>query len=215
MIEISPAILTDNKKEFVRQLKAYTAFAKQVDIDINIPDDNFPGHATVELGFVLDQLLHEQGKFGTHLMVAEPLALVNVFIRTPLPHELVFYIHQEANYKSIIDVELPPKYALGVAVKAESELMDLEFYQQFAEVQLMTIKTGEQGNPFLEAALRRAAKLRALGFTGKISCDGGVDLETAKLIKNEPIDRVSVGSYLSTAVDPEAAYRQLDAILNA
>src|SRR5690606_33134550 len=93
--------------------------------------------------------------------------------------------------------DIADNFRIGITVKAETQMQAVEFYNQFPEVQLMTIETGKQGNPFMPAVLEKSQWLRSEGFTGMISIDGGVSLYTAETIKSYPIDRVSVGSFLS------------------
>jgi pentose-5-phosphate-3-epimerase len=53
-----------------------------------------------------------------------------------------------------------------------------------------------------------------LGYTGRISIDGGVNLTSAEEIKYWEIDRVSVGSFFQKSKDAQLAYMKLQLALN-
>ena len=49
---------------------------------------------------------------------------------------------------------------------------------------------------------------------GLIALDGGVNIKTAPLLKNYPIDKVSVGSYFSKSNDLQSDLNLLNQTLN-
>lgn len=216
MIKISPAILTSEKNEFIQELKIFRPIAEQIDIDINIPNDEFEGNVTFDLASVLDQLSKFPGIYGIHLMVTNPVIFIAQIIdRTEYFTEgSVIYVHQESNLDGVFDINLPEKFRLGISVKAETELNSIGYYNQFDEVQFMTIETGAQGNPFKPEILERVNFLKDNSYEGLVSIDGSVNEKTAEIIKEYPLDRVSVGSYLSRSEDPIKSYKKLDRILN-
>lgn len=214
MIEISPAILVNEEKEFKRELDLYLKFAKQIDIDINIDNDQFPGQTTESVEFVIKSIKDIDHFFGIHLMVSEPLEEIEKFLQIKNSFKGIFYIHQEANFKAVLESELIKIFDVGMTVKAESQLRSIDFYKNFPEVQLMTIETGKQGNSFKPEILERVEWLRESGFEGKISIDGSVNLRSAEYIKQYELDRVSVGSYFSKAEDAESNMIKLNLALN-
>lgn len=215
MIHISPAILTNSESEFDRQMAAYSKFAQQIDIDINLAGDHFYGDPTVDVSLVAGKLKPGEVTYGIHLMVSDPYQQVVKFLELAAADlAVIFYVHQETPIADVQELDLPETYKLAVVVKAESELEDLSFYQQFPEVQLMTIETGRQGNPFKPEVLDRAEQLRSSGYQGLISVDGSINLETAVEVNKHSVDRVSVGSFLSQAEDAAENYQQLNSLLN-
>ena len=78
----------------------------------------------------------------------------------------------------------------------------------------MTVEIGSQGGKFQEEVMEKIDELRSLGYSGVVSVDGGVNLNTAKFIKNHNINRVSVGSYFSKSNDIKLARMKLELALN-
>ncbi len=214
MIKITPAILTSDLSTFQAQLEQYARVVNLIDIDINIENDNFGGRITVHLDDVIQLILSSEEanttKFNLHLMVdfpSEQIALINNFAFVNR-----VFVHQETILGEIGDYLMFEKR--GLAVKAESKLLDINFYKNFSEIQLMTIKTGAQGSSFKVEIMSRVEELKKMGYKGKISIDGGVNLSTADLIKKYSIDRVSVGSFFSKSENFEKDYELLNKALN-
>lgn len=214
MIQITPAILTNDLLEFEAQLERYAKTVGLIDVDINVENDGFDGNLTVHLEDALELIASSEEantvKFNLHLMVDFPSEQIEAINNFKFVNRV--FVHQETVIEDIEDYLMLEKR--GLAIKAESSLKAIDFYSRFSEIQLMTIKTGEQGNAFKVEVLNRVEELKKLGYKGKISIDGGVNLMSADLIKRYPIDRVSVGSFFSKSIDFERDYELLDKALN-
>lgn len=215
-IKICPAILEKDEDILMFQLKAYSDLFSQIDIDINIEYDIFPGQETVHIDRVVELIQQNNltNNFAFHLMTQEPGIQIVNFLKNQLFKPSIIFIHQESNYQDAVE-EFKNDFNFGIAIKAESKLEGIDLYRQFKEIQLMTIETGKQGGGFLPEILNRVEELRSMGFEGTISIDGGVNLETAELIKQHSIDRVSVGSYFSKSSNLKDDLEKLNAMLNS
>jgi len=198
MTKINPAILTEKPKEFNRQLKIYSSIFEEIDIDINIDNDEFPGLVTVSPKTLASQLSKyvSRVEFNLHLMIQLPLKTIGQVLDIESSQNIKFIIHQESNIKKLVE-NIGEYHIYGLAIQVDSEPRDLDFYNQFKEIQLMTVQIGYQGSKFQKNVLNRVEWLRSKGYKGKISIDGGVDLRSASIIREYDLDRVSVGSYFS------------------
>jgi len=214
MIEISPAILT-NELSTLEKLIAEYADAGIKSIDIDIAERPFVEHETLTLDEVLAKTEYPQINFGWHLMLARPgkeVEQITKFYRGS-PHQFRIYVHQEADIGFLKTLDL---FALniGITLKEQTALRGLDFYQQFPEVQLMTVEIGFQGGKFDSEAIQKVEDLRAMGYTGKISLDGAVNLQTAKHLREYDINRVSVGSYFQKSENLDLDWQKLNLALN-
>ncbi|MCA9380724.1 hypothetical protein KC678_00475 [Candidatus Dojkabacteria bacterium] len=213
MIKISPAILVSSESEIDKQLENYTKIFDQIDIDINVDGDDFEGKVTLDIQKVISDVIpFSDTSFSFHLMVSKPIELINKIEQSELASRIYYIIHQEAHYQEVIE-KINPRN-LGICIKAESRLKDIDFYKQFKEVQLMTIETGKQGNPFKPEILERVEWLRNEGYEGIVSLDGSINLNTASLVKDFDVNRVSVGSFFSNAEDVNLNKQKLELALN-
>lgn len=215
-IEISPAVLVSSEEEFAEQFSKVSASVEQVDIDLNHAYDTFPGKSTVSIEELIPVIkLYGFKRIGFHLMIADPIPEINVIAKELKGKDVYVLIHQEIDFRRVLRQAKHLNISFALVIKAETELLPIELYLSFPEIQLMTIETGKQGNPFKPETLERVEWLRNSGYRGKISLDGSVNEDTAELIKRYDVDRVSVGSYISRAQDPIASIEKLSGILNS
>jgi len=213
MIEISPSVLTSSIEDFKRFVKNYEIF-KSVDIDIIRKP--FVDNETVPISEALELLKDSPiQSLGFHLMVQDPESDLKLFIDQGWgDRELRIYLQQESDINFLKNFDWPEKWRKCISLKLETDLKDLEFYEQFGEVQLMSIEIGAQGRPFDESVEDKVIELRQMGYQGLISLDGGINLKSANIVKHWDIQRVSPGSYFAKAEDVELAKMKLELALN-
>lgn len=214
MIEICPAILQDNSENFKLQLQKLSAFNN---IDIDIIRRPFVDSETLGIDEVLGLVnsYTSESNWAFHLMVVNPEIELEKLVWSKIGENSArIYLQQESDLSFLNDFAFPENWLKGISVMIESDLKDLSFYNDYQEVQFMSIKTGFQGGEFKPEVLERVKKLKDMGYTGKVSLDGGINLETAPLIKDKGVDRVSVGSYFAKATDIKSAFEELNNILN-
>lgn len=214
MIEITPAILTNKKPLVEKLLKTYGELSTQ-QIDIDFVEKKFAGNDTVKIEEVISILAENpvKKKLGFHLMLKEPEQAVRLIHQTELQGDYVLYIHFESEHTFIYDKSIDLG-KVGLVLNLETKLPALKVLSQFPEIQLMSIEVGKQGNAFDPAVADKVAGLRNMGYTGRVSLDGGINLDTASFIKSWPISRVSVGSFLQKSKQPELDLMKLDLALN-
>lgn len=211
-MQITPAILTNDLILF-KGLLPKLSFAETLDIDIIRPP--FVNNSTISIEDVKDILDFDNQCIGFHLMVDNPKEdLINLFNWGFENKYIRIYLHQESDLSFLSEFKWPLTWIKGVAVKLETDLRDLNFYNQYDEVQLMSIVTGVQGNPFNATIKNRVNTLRNLGFTKDISLDGGINLGTLSQLKDLDINRISVGSYFQKSKNPKESYRMMEEELN-
>lgn len=212
MIRICPAILTNSLEELKRELKEYSQLFDQIDVDINVENDAFKGENTVGIDVVLEEIKNYPTiKFNFHLMVEKPLEFVEKLMKNTSQINKIF-IHQEYINNEII--QMIPFEMVGVVVADKLHVDGLEFYRQFSEVQIMTVEPGEQGKFFVPLMIYKSKQLQDMGYTGQLSVDGGVNTESATVIRNYEINRVSVGSFFSKSYDLTNSLFELNGVLN-
>jgi ribulose-phosphate 3-epimerase len=220
MIKISPAILTYTKEDLDNQLKSYfelLGIGSQIDIDIVVNGKLFNAENTVDLRMVseaIEQIKIIHTTIGLHIMADKPFDITPQYKSYILANKTRYYVHQDADINDRFDHEVYDNDPYGIVLNPRTELRNIEFYENFADVQIMTVEPGKQGGNFIEESLKKSLLLKEKGYEGIISVDGGVNLNTAAIIRKYPIDRVSVGSYFSKSKDVKQALADLDLALN-
>jgi pentose-5-phosphate-3-epimerase len=213
MVQITPAILVTDIGQLKQLIKRYvTAGIGTCDVDIQ--EKPFASDATSgfqDIWEVISHLPIGNISLGWDLKMAQPeMALQTILTKFP-KHRVYVYSSAELGFLKGLDLA---EYHIGLGILAGDELPGMEVLQSFPEVQVMTVRDEKQGGGLDVSLLERTRALRSMGYMGIISIDGGVDLETVKLVQQYPIDRVSVGSYFQRSDDVQAAYEKLEAAFN-
>lgn len=110
---------------------------------------------------------------------------------------------------------------LGVAISNTKDvdfhatmLQNIEAHHRDVFIQVMGIDTiGIQGQPFASSVLERISRLHEQFPTLSIQVDGGMNNETAKMVKDSGADTAVVGSYLFKEGNPAETLASLKSLL--
>lgn len=102
------------------------------------------------------------------------------------------------------------KCELGLALKPETAAEDLfPYLGTIRFVLLLAVFPGCSGQKFQRTVLEKIKKLKNYDKTLVIEVDGGINLETAKLVKSAGTDIAASASYIFENKDIVNAFRQL------
>jgi pentose-5-phosphate-3-epimerase len=222
MVKVTPAPLATTPEQLAELLEKYiTAGFSSIDIDIQ--EQPFASNPTLSWGAAMELTqkleLPENLSLGWDLKLAQPETAVIALLEQAkkLNRHYRLYIYTTAKIDFVEGLELDNSM-LGIGILGGTNMRGIEFLNKFPEVQLMTINSETQGAKLDPNLLDRVTEVREMGYSGLISIDGGVNLNSAELInayaKEVKLDRVSVGSYFQTARDLEAAKQKLEIALN-
>lgn len=209
-MEIIPAILSNNLKDFKRKLHATQCFAKRVHIDF--ADGKFVSSQTLgpeDLRFVSTVI-----PWSFHLMVAEPERNLEKY--WALKPETMYFHAEIDNLAKNIDRLLDyGGVKIGVALNPETSVDAIApFIEKIAAVLVMTVEPGSYGAKFLPGQLHKVGELRKMKDDLEIGVDGGVSLSTIEEIKENNPDFVIAGSFIFAKNKlPENQYRLLESAL--
>lgn len=197
MLEIIPAILTNNPEELKEKIKQVEGLARRVQIDV--VDGVFAKNKTVGLEG-LEEI--ETNLFlDIQLMVKEPVDWVercaNVLADRVIGH-VEMMSSQEEFLKKV--AESGAKVGLGLDLDTPVEAIEENLLTSLDVVLVMSVKAGFGGQEFETRVLEKVEKLRILK-TGdpnpfSICVDGGVSMENTKQIIEAGADEVVVGHSL-------------------
>ena len=148
-------------------------------------------------------------------MLTNPKSTIDQLLQHMKERKLDFRIYVHANS----DINFLSQYDchqdnIGIAVESAEPLGELAFYSKFPEVQMMSVTPGKQGQQFMVQSLDKVTQLEQMGYTGRVSLDGGINLDSARVISLSSVDRVSVGSYFQKSENLLSDYQKLHQALN-
>ncbi|MEI7579322.1 MAG: hypothetical protein WCJ58_04765 [bacterium] len=205
-MKIHPAILVDNTNDLLKQLQKAETFTSEVDIDVI--DWHYTSGKTVDIESVLNT--PADLKFNFDLMLDYPAEHLDLLLSNKRVNTIIFNWRSEVNFRFDFDIVFASKIKVGISINPENEIGEIiDYLPKLDLIQIYTVEPGAQGNKFLSKRLELSYELRAKGFTGEICVDGGINPETVEVIKEFPVDIISVGSYLSKAENPKKNYEKL------
>ena len=179
------------------------------------------------------------GVFSAHKTWSDPFAWAK--LGSPFPLEVHLMVEQPEEYaenwfvagarRLIVHVEtVAPaevRRLLDLAEQHHGEIMfssmpdtDPDMFvpivQRFGEritaFQVLAVAPGAEGQQFHPATLSKITALRQLSPNATIEVDGGMKVETARLVKSAGADTIVSASYIFENGNPKSAYEVLRAI---
>jgi len=230
MIEVIPAIIPKNFEDLKEHMHLVSDLVPLVQVDIldgvltpgkswpykNIPDPDFSKIIKEEEGFPF----WEDLDFEVDLMVSNPEKVLTDWVVTGARRIIVHFesfSDSQSALKTISDfkekfsiVDSPLNIEIGLAVGVETpEEKYIELTKTVDFVQFMGIANiGKQGEPFDARVLEKISSLRRQNENVIISVDGGVNLETARLLVSAGANRLVAGSAIFGSDDIEEAIEE-------
>jgi len=202
-MQINPAILVKKTSDLLLQACDVVDYVTELDIDI-IDWTRTKTH-TLNVREALNNKIPVKLNFD--LMMEHPKEAVMELIYDKRVKNIIINPECKENIEELINLIHFHRKKAGMSLNPDSEVELVQPYIHDLDlIQIYTVEPGSQGNPFLPARLDIIANVKLFGYKGKISVDGGINLDTVETIKQYPVDILSVGSYLSKAKNPHNAY---------
>lgn len=208
-MQITPTVDAMTSEEFEEQMILMCRVSDRVQIDM--ADGVLVKSKTVPLDYISAFCEEHEGQFANntfdfHLMVSEWENMVSdlnevrsiIHINLVLVHQAVFR-RNTSNF-----------FPIGLVLSPE-DMAERELFKHVPAVQIMTVKPGPQGSPFLPENLSKIADLRNSGYKGEILVDGGINETTLPLVLKQPVlpDVLCIGSQLTKSPAPQEEFKRL------
>ena len=215
MAILSPSILSADYMNMERDLKATAEMGvKWLHVDIMdglfVPNLSFGYSMVASMRKVTDQVL------DVHLMIDRPIRYVENFCKAGADY---LTIHVEADTRENTKAALEKIRALGVkpgiVVKPKTPAEDIaEFLPMVDLVLVMTVEPGFGGQKFMADMMPKVKKLREMLDEVNPAChlevDGGVDLKTGVVCKENGANVLVAGSAFFGSADRAAFAKEIE-----
>lgn len=204
---IVPAILTNSFDEFANQVKRTSPFFSSIQIDVL--DGTFLPNKTFSERAELNNV-NSEAYFELHLMVKDPVAEIAKWSEIDSVTSAVFHIEAGVNAEECIQVIKQKNWKVGVALNPETPIEKIMPYADLVdEVLFMTVHPGQQGAQFIPEVLEKVKEFKKLYPQVTCSADGGINKDTVKLCQEAGLDKLYIGSAITTSDDVESAHQEL------
>ena len=172
----------------------------------------------ISFGFAITNLLKKVTKktLDTHLMIVQPEKFINEVKETGSTYMNVHYeatTHLHRVVQEIRNHGMKPAVTLNPHTPV-SVLEDI--ITEVDMVLLMSVNPGYGGQKFITNTLKKVSQLKELilqrNSTALIEVDGGVNLETGKMLVDAGADVLVAGSFIFSSENPEELIKELKAL---
>lgn len=178
MVRIAPSLLAC---DFARLAEEIASVASADLLHLDVMDGQFVPNLSFGVPVVQSLRSLTALPLECHLMVNTPERLIEAFRRAGADRIIV---HAEATlHLDRLLQEIGQSGAqAGVALNPATPPEVLEYVLHACQsVLVMTVNPGFGGQAFLSSTLPKISRLRAMGYSGPITVDGGIDAATAAL----------------------------------
>jgi ribulose-phosphate 3-epimerase len=210
MITIAPSLLSAN----FNVLKSEFDILNQIDnlwIHLDIMDNHFVPNLT--FGATVLKNLHQitKHKLDAHFMVTDPLSFIEPFSKVNL-HNFTFHLEATQHPKEYINKLKDYFPSVGISVKPNTDiqLLNDEILSIVDLILVMSVEPGFGGQSFMPNAINKIEYLfqqkQANNYNFIIQVDGGINNDTAKLVKAAGAENLVAGSYIFN--EPNRNYQE-------
>ncbi|MFA5006056.1 MAG: ribulose-phosphate 3-epimerase [Candidatus Izemoplasmatales bacterium] len=207
---VAPSFLTADMNDLDNEI---TSVASAAWLHFDVMDGRFVPAATY--GHELVRALRPKSDrfFDCHLMTVAPEASFSDYAAAGAD-SVTFHLEAVADPAAALSALKALGLKAGVSIKPATPVAALEPYLGSADLVLvMSVEPGRGGQRFLPAAADRIARLaairRARGLDFLIEVDGGINAETAEIVRAAGADVVVAGSFIFNRADRENAIAEL------
>lgn len=208
-IKVAPSILSADFSCLQKEIKK-VELAKADMLHIDIMDGHFVPNITIGPVVVKYIKRHTKLPLDVHLMIENPLGLIDAFISAGSD---MITVHIETMTKAKIMAlrnKLKTKgIKLGVSLNPSTPLAKIKGVLNLVDfVLVMSVNPGFSGQSFIPKVLPKIKELRAI-FNGDIAVDGGINFESAKLTIDAGANILAAGSYIFGAKNVRQAIERI------
>jgi len=206
MIEIIPAILTNDSGEFFEMLEKVQRLSRHIHLDI--ADGIFVPNKTI--GGIEELRTVEGGpEITAHLMIKNPEEQIHNWLETSAAG-YVFHVEATDKASELIKIIKENKKKIGIALNPKTPIETVAPYlNQIDFAHFMAVEPGFYGSKFVDSVLAKIAEFHKLYPNVLISIDGGVTPDTAPKLVKAGASMLISGSYIFKSADIGEAIKNL------
>ena len=212
MIKVSPSVLACDLSRLLEEVKSIESAGADM-VHLDVMDGSFVTNISFGLPVIASLRKNTDMFFDVHLMIDKPERYVVRFVEAGA--DLVTF-HFEACDNPLETLQTVRRLGkkAGISVKPGTPVEEIfPLLENCDLVLVMTVEPGYGGQAFMPETLGKIRALRSeierRGLDVDIQVDGGINAETALLVKDAGANNLVAGSYVFKETDRRAAIDSL------
>lgn len=210
---VVPTIFSLDVGTFKKKVDILKHFSSYVHIDVC--DGEFVSTKTVSLVKCADVFSSSKLSCEVHLMVENPLNYLEILKKysPKLVYVQVEIFSSVDELEKIISEFSKIGSKIGLVFNPKTFVEEYVAYLSVVDtVMLMSVYPGAEGQRFDEKVLRKVRELKLLKPTMVVQIDGGISSDTGVQALQAGVDRLAVGSYITSSNSPKENFLSLRAL---
>lgn len=148
-------------------------------------------------------------KTEVHLMIENPDAAVLPWLEAGAKR-IIVHVESVEDPDSLIEICKTFGGELGLAISPDTDIKELNVYfNKVKFYQILAVTPGLAGQEFNQSVLEKIKFLRKEVPDAIIEVDGGINPETAKLVKKAGANIIVSANYIWNSEEPKVSYQKL------
>ncbi len=199
---IIPGILEDSWEEIEKKIEIAKTFTNKIHIDLI--DGKFTSHTTF-MDPAPFKKYSKEIEFELHMMVEEPINYLKSWADAGFQRFIGHIEKMSDQAEFVAQAQLLGEVGLAIDIPTSVDKIDASF-DDLDLVLIMSVKTGESGQKFMEENLKKITMIKNTLIP--IEVDGGINVETIVKAKNAGASRFIATSFIFEG-NPEENYKRL------
>lgn len=196
---VSPSILAADFNALDQEIKKVNDSSCEW-VHLDVMDGKFVPNTTFDEKLVKELRPISNKVFDVHLMIEKPAEQVMKYYEAGADY-VTFHFEACENIKEVLENLKKQNLKVGLSIKPATSVAVLDEFLPYLDLILvMSVEPGKGGQKFMDSCLDKidylVKKRNENNYSYLVEVDGGINLDTAKLVKKVGCDVVVAGTYL-------------------